>query len=107
MKILNERIKFLTKRETFDILVSDNRIGTSDEEIIKYTIKEYCEDALYDCDDIMEKLQEFKLFPLEIYQLMNTPSKSLLTLQLIIDEMEERYTSKELNEILELFNNPE
>ena len=103
MKVLAARSKFLTKREVLDIVESSGCSGSDQEETIKYLVKEYCRDALPP-SNVGERLAAMGLFPFEVYQLINAPPRTLLALQLVIDEMEERYTHGELEDILKLFS---
>lgn len=75
--------------------------GTADEEAIKHFVLEYCQGAC-DAGAAEARLREAGLFEFEIYQLLDTCPQSLLALQLVIDEMEERYSQEELEAILEV-----
>lgn len=54
--------------------------------------------------DIKTVLKKMKLFEFEISQLIDIWPKSLLCLQLVLEEMEERYTEEQLITILNLFS---
>ncbi|RVD93278.1 RNA polymerase III subunit C17 [Tubulinosema ratisbonensis] len=90
MKILKNTQQFLTKHEMHKLLAENEHKGEENEETIKYLMKEYCKDEK-DSLGIKEKLSSLNLFPFEIFQLINFRPKNLLTLQLIIEEMEERF----------------
>lgn len=102
MKIMQENAGFLTRREVACILSAHTGAGTKDEETIKYLVCEYCKGA-GDTDAARTQLRQAGLFEFEVYQLLDVCPRSLLTLQLIIDEMEERYSQRELENILEVF----
>lgn len=103
MKILPNTQRFITKHELKELLKELKSKGNQDEETIKYLMKEECKDEK-DCSVIKEELFRLNLFPFEVYQLLEHKPKNLLILQLIIDEMEERYDDETLNYIINLFN---
>lgn len=102
MRILRANAGFLSKSEVARILSTHKRRGSSDEETIKHLVLEYCKGTC-NADAAEAPLRKAGLFEFEIYQLLDACPQSLLTLQLIIDEMEERYSQKELDSILEMF----
>lgn len=106
MKILQKNIAFLTKADTATILAKHTASGGEDEETIKYLVTEYCKDSPHR-DAAKSKLLAQKLFPFEVYQLLDARPMSLLTLQLIVDDMEERYTEEQLIAILEMLREKE
>lgn len=69
-----------------------------------YTIKKYCDKNWNnrDIEGLERQFKQMELFPLEICQLLDLMPKSLLELQLIIEEMEERYDLQTLEKILEM-----
>lgn len=93
---------FMSKSKVARILSAQKGGGSSDEETIKHLVLEYCRDA-FDANAVEARLREAGLFEFEIYQLLDACPQSLLTLQLIIDEMEERYSQEELENIIEMF----
>ena len=50
-------------------------------------------------------LKNYKLEPIEAYKLLEIKPKTLLCVQLIIYNMEDRFSITELNDILQLFTN--
>lgn len=102
MKIIKDSQQFLTKHEMHKLLSNIKTKGEENEETIKYLMKEYCKEEK-DTSDLRNEFINKGLYPFEVYQLINFMPKDLLTLQLIIEEMEERFTEEDLNYILELF----
>jgi DNA-directed RNA polymerase subunit F len=107
MKIISKKTVFLTKREVLDSITARPVTDDQNLETMRYTIQEYCKDSqpLDRINRVKGCLKEKKLTEFEIYQLLDIWPKSLLCLQLVIEEMEERFTEDELNEILDLFKN--
>lgn len=102
MKILNKTKTILSPQEVYDILTNTETSNDTSVETIKYLIKEYCKNNNIN-SDVIDVLETMNLFPFEIYQLCQHKPSNLITIQLIVDEMEERYTEEELNNILKLF----
>ncbi|KAF7684621.1 hypothetical protein TCON_0164 [Astathelohania contejeani] len=105
MKILNENVGYLTKSEVIDFINSTETAPNQKEETMKHYIQEYCADAppLEVVKEIKEELGRMELTQFEIYQLIEIWPQTLLCLQLVIEEMEERFNENELFSILELF----
>ncbi|KAG0432093.1 hypothetical protein DMUE_5520 [Dictyocoela muelleri] len=78
--------------------------GNEQQETIKFYIKQYCGEP-FKTDELKAKLETKNLFEFEIQQLLKIKPRNLLCLQLIIDEMEERFSIDELNEILSFYDN--
>lgn len=99
------KIVFLSKSDVKEILANTDIKGEENIETIKYTMDDYCKDCidLSKCEYIKEQLISKGLLEFEIYQLLDNPPKTLLCLQLVVEEMEERYSEEELNDILALF----
>ncbi|KAM0675411.1 hypothetical protein GVAV_001238 [Gurleya vavrai] len=106
MKILNKKVKFLSKSNVQQILHEKPKSNNENQETIKMTVLEYCLNSQYSKSEdlIIEKLKFYELTEFEIYQLIDLKPKSLLCLQLVIEEMEERFDENKLNSILEIFN---
>lgn len=100
-----KEISFMSKAEVYNLIELSQIKDIENIDTIKYTITEYCKDSLdiTACENIKAQLLEKGLFEFEIYQLLDNPPKTLLCLQLVVEEMEERYTEEELNNILSLF----
>lgn len=96
MKILKKNIRFYTNQEMKNILENESNKFTED-------IKLFCGDT-ENVNNLRGLLKGKGLAEFEIIQLMNINPKQIIDLQLIIEEMEERYTEDELNEILKMFN---
>ncbi|KAK1348856.1 putative subunit Rpb4 of RNA polymerase [Hamiltosporidium tvaerminnensis] len=105
MKIIKSVVKFLTRSDVYIFL--NQSVPTKDQttETLRYNVLEYCSDTLPKdrIEYIVEQLKNKNLMEIEIYMLIDQPPKSLLDLQLIIEEMEERYSEEELHQILMLF----
>ncbi|KAL6121850.1 hypothetical protein NUSPORA_01165 [Nucleospora cyclopteri] len=52
---------------------------------------------------IKTHLEKYKLTSFEIINIINNKPKTIILLQLLIDEMCERFTENEIKEILEIF----
>lgn len=95
MKILKKNVRFYTNQEMKNIL--QNKSDKYFEEV-----KSFCGDT-YTENSLRELLKEKGLAEFEIIQLLNIRPNQIIDLQLIIEEMEERYTEEDLNSILKLF----
>jgi DNA-directed RNA polymerase subunit F len=96
MKVLKKNVKFYTNQEIKNIL--ENEFNKFTEEV-----KSFCGDTKA-VDNLRGLLKGKGLAEFEIIQLMNINPKQILDLQLIIEEMEERYTEADCNEILKMFD---
>lgn len=96
MKIIKKNIKFYTNQEMRNILQNESNKFTEE-------VKIFCGDTEIP-DNLKSLLKNKCLSEFEIIQLININPKQILDLQLIIEEMEERYVEFELNEILKMFN---
>lgn len=97
------KYNFITKDEVLNI-INNLPHGNEKQETIKYYLTEYCKDS-FKTTELRKELEKRKLYEFEIQQLLSFKPKSLLCLQLVIDEMEERFSIEELNEILNLYKN--
>lgn len=105
MKNIIDDTKYLTKSEIKEILNSQSKTSFENVETIKFSALEYCSNnVLSSIEHIKAKLKEFDLFDFEIIQIIDIIPKSFLDLQLIIEEMEERYTVDQLQQIIEIIN---
>ncbi|KAM0676592.1 hypothetical protein BDAP_002801 [Binucleata daphniae] len=106
MKVLKKQVRFVSKAEVKQIIgENQNVVGNEDQETIKLTTLEYCNtNTAYHTNNVIEYLREMNLTEFEIYQLIDLKPKTLLCLQLVIEEMEERYSKEKLEEILTMFN---
>ncbi|KAM0686556.1 hypothetical protein COBT_002219 [Conglomerata obtusa] len=106
MKIISTDFKFCTKEEIKEFLTNKPNTNDENQETIKQTVLEYCNQEQQSLPTyyILERLIEKGLTQFEAYQLVDIQPKTLLCLQLIIEEMEERYSEVQLQEILSLFN---
>ncbi|EPR79128.1 RNA polymerase III subunit C17 [Spraguea lophii 42_110] len=98
MKIVEDKNDFLTNNEILEIFGKMKESKNTILETMRYSVNLYCSEP----SNIVD-LEKYNLYPLEKFQLLNNNPKSLLCLQLIIEEMEERFTEEELEEILNLF----
>jgi hypothetical protein len=87
-------VRYLTKAEALELGGSE---GEFSEEI-----RGYCKDTITD-PGLKRRLLAAKLAEFEAIQLIDSPPKNILCLQLVIEEMEERFSEEELNGMLELF----
>lgn len=81
-------------------------INTEEEKTMLFAIDKLCKNSILPSDVIHKaklKLKKFPLYPLEVCQLLDIWPKNLLDLQLIIEEMEERFEMSELYTILNVF----
>ncbi|EJW05042.1 hypothetical protein EDEG_00823 [Edhazardia aedis USNM 41457] len=106
MKKNDKKPKVKCKAEVLNSLKNREYYETEETMCVSKAIEEYCEECVpfEKIKFIKAELRAKKLFDIEIYQLLELWPKSLLCLQLVIEEMEERYTEEELNYILMLFN---
>lgn len=101
MKVLSKCKKLLTNGEFLDILNQSNIPSSK----AKSKLINFCAESLNteQCQFLRMKLAEFDLFEFEIVNLINIKPKGLIHLQLVIEEMSERFTEEQMNQILSLF----
>jgi hypothetical protein len=96
MKALRKSIKYLTNIEAMKMV---NNFQNKDFELLlKYSDKDY-----QNLEEKKSKLKEYGLYEFEIIQLFNFIPKQILHLQLVIEEMEERFDEEKLEKILQIF----
>lgn len=102
MKVCKKSIKFLTKSEALDILSS-----TGHEPRSKFieSVLSYCKGSVDGTRalEIKETLLGIGLTEFEAIQLIDCSPRSFLCLQLVIEEMEDRFSDEDLTKILGLF----
>lgn len=94
MKILKKNVQFLTNVEALSLIEDGGNF-----ELCK-------ENPVYDLNEIelkKRKLKDLGLYEFEIIQLINLIPKQILHLQLVIEEMEERFDEDTLGKILKIF----
>lgn len=91
MRILKKNVKFLTNVEALKMI--------KDSETLE-PLKDYSIDEI---EFKKTKLKELGLYEFEIIQLINLIPKQILHLQLVIEEMEERFDEDTLEKILKIF----
>ncbi|KAF9764507.1 hypothetical protein NGRA_0504 [Nosema granulosis] len=97
MKIIKKNVQFLTNTEAKNLL---EKLGDLDESVMRYCTN----DMAYDKIEIKKaELKEIGLYEFEIIQLLNLLPKQILDLQLVIEEMEERFDEFSLDKILNIF----
>ncbi|ELQ74266.1 putative RNA polymerase III subunit C17 [Trachipleistophora hominis] len=82
---------------------------TEEEKTMAFAVKELCKNCM-PTDVIYKtrlKLKKMNLYPLEICQLLDMWPKNLLDLQMVIEDMEERFSVHELEGILDIFRQNE
>lgn len=95
MKILKKNIKFYSNLEMCQILKNESGKFTD-------LVKKFCKSDTYK-HEIYDALKSKQLTEFEIIQLINISPSHIIDLALVIEEVEERYTEDELNDILEIF----
>lgn len=106
MRILSKDSRFTTQSEVKSIF-KEQETSNETANTMAYTIKNFCNESIKSVDKVLEienRLKSFGLFPLEITQIIDLRPRSLLDLQIIIEEMEERYEIEALESILQLIN---
>lgn len=96
MKALRKSIKYLTNIEAMKMV--DDYQNKDFELLLKYSDKDY-----QNLEEKKSKLKEYGLYEFEIIQLFNFIPKQILHLQLVIEEMEERFDEEKLEKILQIF----
>lgn len=89
MKILQKNVKFYTNAEFLQIYSTEK-------------IEQFCKNGI---NIDKSYLQNKGLSEFEIIQISNLKPTQIIDLQLIIEEMEERYSEEDLNDILQFINN--
>lgn len=109
MKVLHKENRLTTISEVLEIFSTHPTAESEVEKTVAYTIKNYCSSALnlQKAIDIENELVHIGLFPLEVCQIIDMQPKSLLDLQIVIEDMEDRYSIDQLDRILYLFQNNE
>lgn len=96
--------RFIPKSNVYHQLNRKER-ETVRERTMVLAIQKICQEPI--STDIIYKiklrLNKFRLFPMEICQLLDVWPRNLLDLQLVIEEMEERFNVGQLETILEIF----
>lgn len=107
MKVNKDSIRFLTKSETLEIVSRkpENRVYSNFLE----NVLSYCKTSIdkEEALKIKQALVDVGLTEFEAIQLLDYNPKSFLCLQLIIEEMEERFLEQDLLKILSLFKDRE
>lgn len=103
MKVLSMDSRFTTAQEVSS-LFSTMPSCTEAVNTMAYTISKYCVGPWgnRDVNKLEWQFKQMGLFPIEICQLLDLVPKTLLELQLIIEEMEDRYDLAALEKILEI-----
>lgn len=104
MKVKCVKKRCIPKAQILHFMNSET-LTTEEEKTMAFAIREMCKNCM-PTDIIYKarlKLRKFSLFPLEICQLLDIWPQTFLELQMIIEEMEERFTVEELETILNIF----
>lgn len=106
MKANKRNVKLLTKPEALEI-ISLVRSGHKDQSKLLENVSFYCRSSM--CKgralEIKKALMEIGLTEFEAIQVIDCSPKTFLCLQLVVEEMEERFSEEELLEVLDLFKN--
>lgn len=100
MKVLVKTKKLLTNGEFLDIFTKSTTLDDNKRKVLNF-----CANAL-DTEKsqfLRSELSKFDLKEFEIINLINIKPKSLVHLQIVIEEMSERLNEAQMNEILNLF----
>lgn len=102
MKIHRETIRLLTKAEALETI--SESIGRAGSALLE-NVSAYCADALGRdrALKIKQQLMDAGLMEFEAVQLVDSRPRSLLCLQLVIEEMEDRFSEDNLQKMLRLF----
>ncbi|CAD26626.1 DNA-DIRECTED RNA POLYMERASE II 16kDa POLYPEPTIDE [Encephalitozoon cuniculi GB-M1] len=105
MKI-KSRPKLLAKVDALDI-INRNLESHSDQMELLEKVQLYCKSSMSRDDAARTKqiLIDMGLTEFESIQLLDFSPKSIVCLQLVVEDMEERFTDEDLFRILNLFNN--
>lgn len=104
MKIVRTKVKFLTKQEAQDVLLSAGpRQGPRN--VLLEAVLSYCGSSMSKerALQIKQTLMQMGLTEFEAIQIIDSNPRSLLCLQLVIEEMESRFSEEDLLGILDLF----
>lgn len=104
MKI-NSKLRLMTKIETFDAINRSLEAHPRQAEFLE-KVQLYCTSSMTKDQalGIKQALINIGLTEFEAIQLLDFNPKSIVCLQLVIEDMEERFTEEALLRILDLFN---
>ena len=100
MKVLIKTKKLLTNGQFLDIFIKSNSDAKNKDKILNFCSNSFDSEK---SQLLKSELLKFDLKEFEIINLINIRPKSLIHLQLVIEEMSERLSEEQMNEILNLF----
>ncbi|KAI5190480.1 hypothetical protein NECID01_0986 [Nematocida sp. AWRm77] len=97
-------VEMLTHEEVLEKMKKHSPLTSCSQiETMRYTVQSLAGKPSMP-SSLKEKLLGFNLTPFEAIQLINTPPKTTLDVYVIVEELEERFTEKDIEKILALLS---